>query len=109
MAFLSLRGLARRSVPDELKPGDSYCRRQGDRVSEIATVLAIRPDLVGIPHVLFKLAFGCSGSDYVEDGSRTLALNSFLDAYRERVRWGAADAPLAPAAQDNHGGAPASA
>jgi hypothetical protein len=100
MAFLSLRSSGRRGVPDEVKPGDSYRRRQskGNRVSETATVLAIRQDLMGIPHVLFTLAFECSDSNYFEHGSRILALNSFLDVYRERVRYAAADVPLAPAA-----------
>jgi len=92
MAFLSLRRLTRRSVPSEVKPGDSYRRRQGNHVAETATVLAIRPDLAGIPHVLFKLAFECSDSNCFEDGSRILSLNSFLDVYRERVSVGVASA-----------------
>ena len=101
MAFLSLRRLVRRGVSDELKPGDSYRRRQGNHIAETATVLAIRPDLVGIPHVLFKLAFECSDSNCFEDGSRILALNSFLNVYRERVRYAAADVPLSSAAQES--------
>jgi hypothetical protein len=101
MAFLSLRRLAGRCVAGEVKPGDSYRRRQGNHVAETATVLAIRPDLVGIPHVLFKLAFECSDSNSFEDGSRILALNAFLDVYRERVSIGAADVSLASAAQGN--------
>jgi hypothetical protein len=109
MAFLSLLSLARRAVPDEVKPGDSYRRRQGKHVEETATVLAIRRDLVGIPHVLFRLAFECSDSNYFEHGSRILALSSFVDMYRERIRYEAADAPRAPASQGTRGGAPVSA
>jgi hypothetical protein len=94
MGFLSLRSFGRRDVADEVKPGDSYRRRQGSYVAETATVLAIRPDLVGIPHVQFKLAFECSDSNYFEDGSRILALDSFLELYRERVRYRTVEAPV---------------
>lgn len=74
-----------RSDSDEIKPGESY-RRQGEmRVAEIATVLGLRHDLQGIPHVLFTIAFECSDSNWFEEGARTLALDSFLVAYPERV------------------------
>ncbi len=74
-----------RADPDEVKPGESFRRCGETRVAEIATVLGLRHDQLGIPHVLFTIAFECSDSNRFEEGARTLALNSFLDAYPERV------------------------
>jgi hypothetical protein len=108
MGFLSLRSFGRRDLADEVKPGDSYRRRQGSYVAETATVLAIRPDLVGIPHVFFKLAFECSDSNYFEDGSRALALDAFLAVYRERIRYRTVEAP-APESEPATAAAPATA
>ena len=82
MTFLSLR---RRGNPDEVKPGESFRRRRETHFAETATVLGLRRDLLGIPHVLFKIAFECSDSNRFEEGSRTLALSSFLNTYPERV------------------------
>jgi len=83
MHFHWLRG---RTDPDDVKPGESFRRCGETRVPEIATVLDLRCDLLGIPHVLFRIAFECSDSKRFLEESRTLALNSFLDAYPERVR-----------------------
>jgi hypothetical protein len=82
---LSLRALIRRGAADEIKPGDRYRRPQTNHIVEMATVQGVRRDLLGIPHVKFKLVFQCSDTNRFEDGSRILALDSFLDLYRERV------------------------
>lgn len=82
MGFLSLRS---RANPDEVKPGESFRRCEDTHFAETATVLGLREDLLGIPHVLFKIAIECSDSNCFEDGSRILALESFLDAYPERI------------------------
>lgn len=83
MAFLSVRS---RANPDEVRPGESFRRRQETPLSQTATVLGLREDLRGIPHVLFKLAIACSDANCFEDASRILALESFLDAYPEHVQ-----------------------
>jgi hypothetical protein len=84
MAFLLLRS---RANPDEVKPGESFRRREDTtQLAETATVLGLRDDLLGIPHVVFKIAIECSDSKCFEEGSRILALKSFLDAYPERIQ-----------------------
>jgi len=82
---MHLHWLRWRSDRSEIRPGESFRRYGGTRVVEIATVLGLRQDLQGIPHVLFTIAFECSDSNRFEEGARTLALNSFLDAYPERI------------------------
>lgn len=52
---------------------------------ETATVLGVREDLVGIPHVQFKIAIECSDANCFEETSRILAMEAFLDAYPEHV------------------------
>jgi hypothetical protein len=95
MTFLSMFGLGMRA-PDDPKPGDSYRRWQN---RSVAAVIAIRRDLVGIPHVLFWVAFECSAATACDEGWRTLALESFREVYRERVHQAAA-IPAAPITAD---------
>jgi hypothetical protein len=83
MAFLSVRG---RANPDEVRPGESFRRRQETALSQTATVLGLREGLRGIPHVVFKIAIECSDANRFEEASRILALDSFLDAYPEHVQ-----------------------
>ena len=83
MAFLSLRS---RANPDVVKPGESFRSREDTHFAETATVLGLREDWLGIPHVLFKIAIECSDSNCFEEGSRILALESFLDAYPDRIQ-----------------------
>src|SRR5262249_3341906 len=80
-----LRWLRGGTEPDDVRPGESFRRGGYTRVAEIATVQGLRHDLLGIPHVLFRIAFECSDSKRFEEESRTLALDSFLNAYPERV------------------------
>ncbi|HTS90604.1 MAG TPA: hypothetical protein VMG55_01270 [Stellaceae bacterium] len=80
-----LRALSGRGAADELRPGDKYRRQQGAHVVEFATVQDLRQDLLGIPHVHFKLVFERAATARSEADSRILALSSFLDQYRERI------------------------
>ena len=83
MAFLSLRS---RPNPDDVKPGESFRRRQETQLVETATVLGLREDLLGIPHVQFKIAIECSDANCFEEASRILAVEAFLEAYPEHVQ-----------------------
>ena len=82
MSFLSLRS---RANPDEVKPGESFRRRQETPLVETATVLGLREDLLGIPHVQFKVAIECSDANCFEEASRILAVEAFLETYPEHV------------------------
>jgi hypothetical protein len=48
-------------------------------------VLELRSDLVGIPHVQFAVAVDGSMARLSEGDTRVLALQSFLDTYREHL------------------------
>jgi hypothetical protein len=48
-------------------------------------VLELRSDLVGIPHVQFAITVDGSAARLSEGDTRVLALQSFLDTYRERL------------------------
>jgi hypothetical protein len=82
MGFLSVRS---RANPDEVRPGETFRRRQHTQMVETATVVGLREDLLGIPHVQFKVAIECSDANCFEDTSRILAVEAFLDAYPEHV------------------------
>lgn len=84
LEFLS-RWRGSRSVPEELKPGDRYCRILGHQHLETATILDLRRDLVGIPHVHFSVAYERSDADWLDGGPRTLALSRFVDEYRRQA------------------------
>ena len=74
-----------RSVPERIKAGDRYCRILGHRHLETATIIDLRRDLVGIPHVHFSVAYERSDADLLDGGPRTLALSRFLDEYRRQA------------------------
>jgi hypothetical protein len=82
MSFLSLRS---RANPDEVRPGEIFRRRQQTQLVETATVVGLREDLVGIPHVQFRVAIECSDANCFEDKSRILAVDAFLEAYPEHI------------------------
>lgn len=82
MSFLSLRS---RANPDEVRPGESFRRRHDTPLVETATVLGLREDLLGIPHVQFKVAIECSDANCFEEASRILAIEAFLENYPEHV------------------------
>jgi hypothetical protein len=74
----------RRQAAD-IRPGNRYRRRLGKCLAATATVLELRPDLVGIPHVQFAVTVDGSSARLSEGDTRVLALQSFLDTYRERL------------------------
>ena len=89
-------GLISRRMPvADIRPGSRYRRLLGNRLAATATVLGLRPDLVGIPHVEFEVTVDGSAARLSEGDTRVLALQSFLDTYRE---------PLAPQVQPDPGG-----
>ncbi len=69
----------------EIKPGNRYRRQLGGRLAATATVLDLRPDLLGIPHVHFAITVDRSAAETSEAGTRVLALQSFVETYSERV------------------------
>jgi hypothetical protein len=70
---------------NDITPGNRYRRQLGSGLAATATVLDLRSDLVGIPHVQFAITVDGSAVRLSEGDTRVLALRSFLDAYRERV------------------------
>jgi hypothetical protein len=83
-AFLFSRS-SRRMQPNEAKPGNRYRRQLGSRLAATATVLHLRSDLVGIPHVHFSITVDGSAARLSDGDTRVLALQSFLDTYREHL------------------------
>jgi hypothetical protein len=75
--------LSRRAPANDIRPGSRYRRRLGSRLAATATVLDLRSDLVGIPHVQFAIAVDGSVTRLSEGDTRVLSLQSFLDTYRE--------------------------
>ena len=75
----------RQDTTNEIKPGDCYCRTHGLGLKETATVLDLRNDPVGIPHVRFCVRFERQASEHSETTFRMLALAAFRSAYRERI------------------------
>lgn len=83
---MSIFNLWARGEPQKnVEPGNRFCRRRRDHVTELATVIDLRPDPFGIPHVHFNLAFEQPSQGSVSGGLRVLALRTFVDAYPERV------------------------
>jgi hypothetical protein len=75
----------RRSDNREVQPGFSYKRRVGSTITEMVTVLDLKKDSFGIPHVRFTVAYERPTADRVATNFKMLALQSFVDTYRERV------------------------
>lgn len=75
--------LSRRTPVSDVRPGNRYRRPLGSCLAATATVLDLRPDLVGIPHVEFAVTVDGSVARLSEGDRRVLALQSFLDTYRE--------------------------
>ena len=79
------RARGSRSAPDQIKPGDRYCRILGHQHLETATVLDLRRDLVGIPHVHFGVAYERSDANWLDGCPRTSALWRFAGEYRRQA------------------------
>jgi hypothetical protein len=76
---------SRRIQESEIRPGNRYRRQLGSHVAATATVLELRSDLLGIPHVHFAITVDSSAMGRPEVDTRVLALQSFIETYRERV------------------------
>jgi hypothetical protein len=76
---------SQRRQANDIRPGNRYRRRLGRCLAATATVLELRSDLVGIPHVQFAVTVDGSVARLSEGDTRVLALQSFLDTYRERL------------------------
>ena len=79
MSFIA--PLFRRSTRPEVRPGCSFSRQHKGRVTEKVTVLDLKNDPAGIPHVRFEVTFERRFSDRVERGLKVLALDTFIDSY----------------------------
>ena len=78
-------GLAGRTQTADVRPGNRYRRQLGSHLAATATVLDLRSDLAGIPHVQFAVTVDGSKARLSEGDTRILAIQSFLDTYRERL------------------------
>ena len=76
---------ARCTERNDVRPGNRYRRPLGTHFRAIATVLELYPDLVGIPHVRFTVAVDRSSGARLDEDTRVLALQSFLETYSELV------------------------
>src|SRR3974377_207647 len=77
--------LSRRTPVNDIRPGNRYRRQLGSCLAATAPVLDLRSDLAGIPHVQFAITVDGSVARLSEGDTRVLALQSFLDTYRERL------------------------
>src|SRR5260221_14420499 len=96
------RDLTRSEAPADIQPGNRYCRRRRDNVTETATVLELRPDPFGIPHVRFTLAFEQPPPAAATSGCACLRLR----ASSSNTKSGAAEPLLRVMAAPPGGGVP---
>ena len=85
MSAFWLGRLSRRTPVSDVRRGSRYRRQLGQRLAVTATVLDLRADLMGIPHVEFAVTVDGSVARLSEGDTRVLALQSFLDTYREAL------------------------
>lgn len=73
----------------EILEGALFRRGMGGSMSEIAEVVEVGQDRMGIPHVRFytHLVRGSYTSSALDSEQRTLALDSFCARYKERIRY----------------------
>ena len=74
LAFLFGR-LPRRAPANDVRPGNRYRRQLGSHLAATATVLDLRPDLLGIPHVQFAIAIDGSATRLSEGDTRSWPFN----------------------------------
>jgi hypothetical protein len=77
---------ARLAAQDDLRPGNRDRRPLGARFRPIATVLELRPDLVGIPHARFIVTVDRPARAQLVDNAQVLALQSFLETYFRAIQ-----------------------
>ncbi len=81
-----LKLFIRREVDlDAIQAGSVYRRVRRDNTVETATVLCIRDDSFGIPHVRYRVRIGRSGNQVFEDAQRVLSLSCFAEQYVDRL------------------------
>ncbi|MFA5041628.1 MAG: hypothetical protein WC464_08355 [Bdellovibrionales bacterium] len=76
-------------ISSDIAEGSLFRRGMGGSMSEIAEVVEVGQDRMGIPHVRFytHLVRGSSAATALDSEQRTLALDSFCARYRERIRY----------------------
>lgn len=72
----------RASLPQGIEEGARYRRFARGQGVETAHVIAVCPDLMGIPHVRFWVHHELSDTP---DDLRTLALSAFAELFPERI------------------------
>ena len=73
---------SRRIPANDIRPGNRYRRQLGRYLAATATVLDLRSDLVGIPHVHISITVDGSVRILSEGDTRVLALQSSLETSR---------------------------
>jgi len=76
------RRLKREPVAPRIEEGALYRRFSRGQGVETARVIAVGPDLMGIPHVRFWVRHELSDAS---DDLRTLALSAFTELFPERI------------------------
>jgi len=68
-----------------VEPGVTYCRKGPGALIEIAHVIEVSKDKMGIPHVRFEFKMSRGGTFPIAE-KRTLSLEAFQGRYREKMR-----------------------
>lgn len=75
----------RRENVSSIEAGAVYSRPSEEQdLIETASVLKVKTDIFGIPHVHYNILYRCPHEIYA-DGPRVLALTTFRKRYRRRV------------------------
>lgn len=76
------------SQNSSVEAGVTFCRRGAGALVEIAHVLDVSRDKMGIPHVRFELQVSRGGAKPTPE-NRTLSLEAFQARYKEKLKEGA--------------------
>jgi hypothetical protein len=81
----SMLWFKRSDLESKVEPGAVF-RRQAEEKNlvETASVLKVKADAFGIPHVHYNLVYK-RPYEIIADGPRVLAMDSFCKRYRERI------------------------
>lgn len=72
-----------RNREELVKSGSRFYRHRPDRMVEMATVISVVSDGLGIPHVRYNLDIQkLRGTTKFSDGPRSLSLETFMATYR---------------------------
>ena len=72
------------SSPDDVKVGAEFRKSRRGNIIEIAKVLEIAPDCMGVPHVHYKVSIQSAHHECFEE-QRTLGLASFAERFAKVV------------------------